>query len=426
MGNYGGNVFAIGWLRARVHRMTRREAAIKIIKRLRKAEYQALLAGGCVRDMLLKRPAKDYDVATDAKPDEVAKLFERTLKVGAKFGVVMVIANGAQTEVATFRTESGYADGRHPDRVAFCSPQEDASRRDFTINGMFYDPIDRKVIDFVNGQADLRKGLVRTIGDAQKRFGEDYLRLLRAVRFSAQLGFAIEPETWSAVCTKARNITKISAERIAMELEAIVTHPNRARGASMLIKSKLAGAVFPGFEGEGTEFGIEVLGNLSKEIDFPLALASLFAGYDTKFGMAQTGRLKLSRAHSKHLRFLLNRRGDLLEAQMGLGQLKLLLAQPYFSDLYELQRAIQMVRGASIGPLLAITKRAKALKGRQLRPKPLLDGHELIRLGVQPGPMVGLVAKEMYIAQLSEELNTPDQARKWVGRWLSRHKQLEQ
>jgi poly(A) polymerase len=406
--------------------MTSREAAIKIIKRLRKADYQALLAGGCVRDMLLKRPAKDYDVATDAKPDEVAKLFERTLKVGAKFGVVMVISNGAQTEVATFRTESGYADGRHPEHVAFCSPQEDASRRDFTINGMFYDPINRKVIDYVNGQADLRKGLVRTIGDAQKRFGEDYLRLLRAVRFSAQLGFAIEPRTWSAVCTKAHNITKISAERIAMELEAIVTHPNRARAASMLIKSKLAGAVFPSFEGEGAEFGIEVLGNLSKEIDFPLALAGLFAGYETKFGMAQAGRLKLSRAHSKHLRFLLNRRGNLLEAQMGLGQLKLLLAQPYFSDLYELQSAIQKVRGASMGPLLAIKKRAKALKGRQLRPKPLLDGHELIRLGVQPGPMVGLVAKEMYIAQLSEELNTSEQARKWVGRWLSRHKQLEQ
>jgi tRNA nucleotidyltransferase/poly(A) polymerase len=406
--------------------MTKREAAIKIIKRLRKADYQALLAGGCVRDMLLNRPAKDYDVATDAKPDEVAKLFERTLKVGAKFGVVMVITNGMQTEVATFRTESGYADGRHPERVAFCSPQEDASRRDFTINGMFYDPIDRKVIDYVNGQADLRKGLVRTIGDAQKRFGEDYLRLLRAVRFSAQLGFAIEPKTWSAVCAKAHNITKISAERIAMELEAIVTHPSRARGASMFIKSKLGGAVFPGFEDEGSEFGIEVLGNLSKEIDFPLALAGLFAGYDTKFAMAQAGRLKLSRTHSKHLRFLLNTRGDLLEAQMGLAQLKMLLAQPYFSDLYELQRTIQIVRGAGIGPLLAIKKRAKALKGCQVRPKPLLDGHELIRLGVQPGPMVGLVAKEMYIAQLSEELNTPDRARKWVGRWLSRHKQLEQ
>ncbi|RKY10319.1 MAG: hypothetical protein DRP65_06820 [Planctomycetota bacterium] len=405
--------------------MTSREAAIKIIKRLRKADYQALLAGGCVRDMLLKRPAKDYDVATDAKPDEVIKLFKRTLKVGAKFGVVMVIADGVQTEVATFRTESGYADGRHPGRVAFSSPQEDAGRRDFTINGMFYDPIGRKVIDYVGGRSDLRKGLVRTIGDAQKRFGEDYLRLLRAVRFSTQLDFAIEPQTWSAICTKARNITKISAERIAMELEAIVTHPNRAHGASMLIKSKLAGAVFPGFEGKGAKFGIEVLGNLSKEIDFPLALAGLFAGYDTKFGMAQAGRLKLSRAHSRHLRFLLNRRGELLEAQMGLAQLKMLLAQPYFSDLYELQRAIQKAHGAGIGPLLAIKKRAKALEGRQVSPKPLLDGHELIRLGVQPGPMVGLVAKEMYIAQLSEELNTSGQARKWVGEWLRRHKQLE-
>jgi len=404
--------------------MTSRETAIKIIKRLRKADYQALLAGGCVRDMLLKRQAKDYDVATDAKHDEVVKLFGRTLKVGAKFGVVMVIINGVQTEVATFRTESGYTDGRHPGRVVFSSPQKDASRRDFTINGMFYDPIGRKVIDYVGGQGDLRKGVIRTIGDAQKRFGEDYLRLLRAVRFSTQLGFAIEPQTWSAVCSKARNITKISAERIAMELEMILTHPSRRDGASMLLDSGLTEAIFPGIGLKEAHFGLEVLGYLRKKVDFPLALASFFAACDSKSAIAQGRRLKPSRAHNRHLRFLLDRRAELLEAQMGLAQLKLLLAQPYFSDLYELQRAIQKSRGESIGPLLAIKKRARALKGRKLSPRPLLDGHELIRLGVQPGPMVGLVAEEMYIAQLAEEINTPNQARRWVVQWLRRHERL--
>jgi len=406
--------------------MTSREAAIKIIKRLRKADYQAMLAGGCVRDMLLKRQPKDYDVATDAKPDEVIKLFKRTLKIGAKFGVVMVIADGVQTEVATFRTENGYADGRHPGRVAFSSPQEDAGRRDFTINGMFYDPIGRKIIDYVGGRGDLRKGLVRTIGDAQKRFSEDYLRLLRAVRFSTQLDFAIEPQTWSAICKRANSITKISAERIAIELEMILTHPGRLHGASMLLDGGLTEAIFPGIGAKEARFGIEVLGCLRKKVDFPLALASFFSACDTKSAMMQGRRLKPSRAHSRHLRFLLEKRGALLEPKMPLAQLKLLLTEPYFSDLYELQRAIQKARVAGIGPLLAIKRRAKALKGRRLSPKPLLDGHELIRLGVRPGPMVGLVAQEMYIAQLSEELNSTDQARKWVGKWLRRHKQLEQ
>jgi len=404
--------------------MTNRTAAIKIIKRLRKAGFEALLAGGCVRDMLLNRPAKDYDVATDARPDEVVKLFRRTLKVGVKFGVVMVIDSGVQTEVATFRTESGYTDGRHPQQVAFCNPQQDAGRRDFTINGMFYDPIARKVIDYVDGQADLRKGLVRAIGDAQKRFGEDYLRLLRAVRFSMQFGFTIEPRTWSAVCSKARNITKISAERIAMELEMLLTHPGRRDGASMLLDSGLTEAIFEGIGADEARFGIDVLGRLRKKVDFPLALASFFAACDTKPAIAHARCLKPSRAHNRHLRFLLERRGALLEAKMPLAQLKLLLAEPYFSDLYELQRAIQKTRGESIGPLLAIRKRARALKGSKLTPRPLLDGHELIALGVQPGPMVGLVAQEMYIAQLAEELSTGHQARRWVAQWLRQHEQL--
>ena len=404
--------------------MTNREAAIRIVKRLRKAGFQALWAGGCVRDMLLKRPAKDYDVATDAKPDEVMKLFERTLKVGAKFGVVMVVMDDVQVEVATFRTESGYANGRHPSTVKFSNAEEDAGRRDFTINGMFYDPIDRVVLDYVKGQADLRSRIVRTIGGARKRFREDYLRMLRAVRFSTQLGFTIESKTWSAICNKAPDITHISGERIAMELEAILTNPNRERGASLLVDSSLAEAIFPGIGRKKVRFGIEVLGHLREKVDFPLALAGFFAGFETEFATAQCRKLKLSRAHNKHLRFLLDRRAKLLEAEMPLAELKLFLAEPYFWDLYEFQRAIQKTRRENAGPLFTIKKRAEALKGRDIKPKPLLDGHELIALGVQPGPMVGLVAEEMYIAQLGEELRTPDQARRWVTQWLRKHEQL--
>ena len=190
--------------------MTNKQAAIQIVRQLRDASFEAMLAGGCVRDMLLKRKPKDYDVATDARPNDVAKLFRRTLKVGAKFGVVVILIDKIQIEVATFRTESGYADGRHPSKVHFTSPREDAARRDFTINAMFFDAVAKKVIDYYKGQVDLKKRIIRTVGKPAERFGEDYLRMLRAVRFSTQLGFVIEPKTKAAICAGAKNITKIS------------------------------------------------------------------------------------------------------------------------------------------------------------------------------------------------------------------------
>ena len=168
--------------------------------------------------------------------------------------MVIVLIEDQQVEVATFRTESGYADGRHPTAVKFAGAAEDASRRDFTINGMFYDPLKIEVIDYVDGQADLKKSIIRTIGKPDERFSEDYLRMLRAVRFSTQLSFAIEPLTFSAICSNAKNITKISGERIAVELEAILVSPSRSSGVSLLVESGLAEAIFPGFAGEACKF----------------------------------------------------------------------------------------------------------------------------------------------------------------------------
>ncbi|MBN2129808.1 MAG: CCA tRNA nucleotidyltransferase, partial [Sedimentisphaerales bacterium] len=230
--------------------MTNRQAAIEIVRQLHRRGFEALLAGGCVRDMLLGRCAKDYDVATNARPEEVMRLFRRTLKVGAKFGVVIVLTRGRQVEVATFRSEAGYEDGRHPGTVEFTSAAEDASRRDFTINGMFYDPLERRVIDYVDGQADLKRRIVRTIGDPQARLGEDYLRMLRAVRFSTQLEFEIESRTYAAIRRHAESIVRISGERIVAELEGILCHPNRAAGASLLSEMGLLAVIFPGLEAE--------------------------------------------------------------------------------------------------------------------------------------------------------------------------------
>ena len=408
--------------------MTNRQAAIKVIKRLQHSGFQALLAGGCVRDMLLGRRAKDHDVATNALPKDVIGLFKRTLKVGAKFGVVIVLIEGQQVEVATFRTETDYTDGRHPGSVEFATAAEDASRRDFTINGMFYDPLEKKVIDYVDGQTDLEKGIIRTIGKPAERFGEDYLRMLRAVRFSTQLGFAIESSTWSAVCRNAKKITNISGERIAMELEGILIHPNRAAGASMLTECGLANVIFPGFVGEQAKSAISILGQLRRKVDFALALACFFAGCQTEYAVRSYRILKLSRNRNKHIKFLLVNRGKLLDERMSLAELKKLLAGPYFWDLYELQRAIQKSKGdgrKSIAPLMRLRRRIKALGDVELQPKPLLTGHDLIRLGAVPGPALGQLAEEMYIAQLEGTLHTADEAERWAKKWLQKHRIME-
>lgn len=405
--------------------MTNREAAIKIIKRLRRNGFEALLAGGCVRDMFLGKAASDYDVTTNARPEDVIKLFKRTLKVGAKFGVVIVLIEGKQVEVATFRTETGYADGRHPATIKFASAAEDASRRDFTINGIFYDPLKKEVIDYVNGQADLEKELIRTIGRPAERFGEDYLRMLRAVRFSTQLGFAIERRTFSAICSSTKNISKISGERIATELEAILVSPNRSAGVSLLAKSGLAEAIFPGFADEKVKLAVKVLSQLRKKSDFPLALACLFTGCPMEFAIEKCKVLKLSRSQTKHIKFLLVNRGKLLDEKLSLAQLKLIVSEPYFWDLYELQRAIQKAERRSVAALVTLRKRIKALGDVKLRPKPLLNGYALIRLGAVQGPGLGQLAEEMYIAQLEGKLQRKEQAKQWVQKWLQKHKTTE-
>ncbi|HOK66140.1 MAG TPA: CCA tRNA nucleotidyltransferase [Anaerohalosphaeraceae bacterium] len=401
--------------------MSNRAQALKVLKRLRQEGYQALFAGGCVRDYLLGRRPKDYDVVTNAVPDQIIPLFRKTLKIGARFGVVIVILEGKQVEVATFRTESDYQDGRHPEKVEFATAKEDAMRRDFTVNGMFFDPISRQTLDFVGGREDLQKKIIRTIGNPDERFGEDYLRLLRAVRFAVQLDFEIEEQTWQAVCRHAPKISQISPERIAMELEQILTHPNRARGARLLNDSGLAQTIFPGFEGPCRHFGGKMLRHLPEQIDFPLALAAYFTAAPVNKSMEWAKSLRLSNSTIKHIRYLLEHKDVLADAELPLAQLKMLMAEPYWEDLVHLRKALLLSEGQSISPLKTIQKRAAALKGKILRPKPLLDGHQLIALGAVPGPMVGRLARELYIAQLAEEIQTPHQARRWVQQWLEKH-----
>src|SRR5262245_48605939 len=221
------------------------DAAIEIVFELRTHGHEAYFVGGCVRDMVMEIEPADYDIATSATPDEVTAILPRTETIGAQFGVVLVIKRGHPFEVATFRSDEAYIDGRHPTGVVFTNAKQDVLRRDFTINGLLYDPLTGDVIDYVNGRADIHARIVRAIGDPYARFEEDKLRILRAIRFGARLGYTIEPETWRAVCAMAPKIHQVSSERVREELTRILTEGQAAHGMRMLHDSGLRSQVLP-------------------------------------------------------------------------------------------------------------------------------------------------------------------------------------
>src|SRR5437773_9267736 len=233
------------------------KSARKVAERLRERGHIAYFAGGCVRDMVRGLTPKDYDIATDARPEVVQKIFPRTYAVGVHFGVIIVLENGFQFEVATFRSDDAYIDGRHPSAVRFSSPEEDAKRRDFTINGMFYDPVAEEVIDFVGGRSDVAAKLVRAIGDPAQRFAEDRLRMLRAVRFATALDYKIDSQTWDALLASAPSINQISAERIRDVLVRIFISPNRVRGWELLDSSGVMRAIFAELDGMNVDLQAE-------------------------------------------------------------------------------------------------------------------------------------------------------------------------
>ncbi len=250
-----------------------RDFALQIVKQLRDAGYESLWAGGCVRDQLLGRTPQDYDIATSARPEEVRELFghRRTLAIGAAFGVIVVLGRRSQPgekaqqiEVATFRSDGAYVDGRRPEGVVFTTAEEDAERRDFTINGLFYDPLDEKLIDYVGGEQDLQQGLLRAIGDPAARFSEDKLRMLRAVRFATTLGFQIEEPTLEAICTMAFEIHVVSAERIGTELRRLLVHTSRNLGIELLHKTKLLEPLIPELAQQDTPTWQRTLQNLAR------------------------------------------------------------------------------------------------------------------------------------------------------------------
>ncbi|HEY0980595.1 CCA tRNA nucleotidyltransferase [Schlesneria sp.] len=396
-----------------------REFAIEIVRRLRDAGHTALFAGGCVRDALLGREAKDYDVATTALPEQVRQLFghRRTLAVGASFGVIMVIgpADVGTVEVATFRTEGPYQDGRRPEHVTFATPQEDAHRRDFSINGMFFDPVDERVLDYVGGESDLAAKIVRAIGDPHERIREDKLRMLRAIRFTATLGFSLDTATASAIREMSADLTVVSAERITQEMKRMLVDVHRRRAIELADDVGLIQVIFPElrqFRGQETwKHTLQSLALLDQP-SFELALtAFLLPLSSTSTVLSICRRMKLSNGESARIGWLTQHHGALDEApELSLSSLKRILAHPGAAELLNLETAVRIAKGLSDDPIAFCRRFLEETPSEIIDPPPLITGDDLIKMGLFPGPRFKSVLVRIRDAQLNLEIHTPEEA----------------
>jgi poly(A) polymerase len=422
-----------------------------VAARLRSEGHIAYFAGGCVRDMVRGLTPKDFDIATDARPEKVQKLFSHTYAVGAHFGVILVVENGFQFEVATFRSDEAYIDGRHPSAVHFSSPEEDAKRRDFTINGMFYDPVAEEVIDFVGGRADIAAKLVRAIGNPAQRFAEDRLRMLRAVRFATVLDYKIDNETWDALLENSVSINQISAERIREELVRIFLSPNRTRGWDLLESSGLMRAILPEVdamkgckqpeqfhpEGDVFEHTRLMLKFLPEKVSVPLVFSVVFhdVAKPRTATIDETGRIRFN-AHDRigaemteeimrRLRFS----GHEIEAtvemvrqhmvfkdvpNMRVAKLKRFMARPTFADELELHRVDCEGSHRMLDNYEFLLRKREEFANEPIIPPPLVRGDDLIALGLKPGPRLGEILEAVETQQLEGKLRTREEALDWV------------
>jgi poly(A) polymerase len=435
-------------------KMLPRELANSICNMLQCDGHQAFLVGGCVRDLLLAREPIDYDVATDATPDRVLHLFPGSLAVGAKFGVVLVIDNGHQGEVATFRKDVGYSDGRHPDEVLFTTTaEEDVSRRDFTINGLLMRHDTNEVLDFVGGRADLQAGIIRAIGDPERRFIEDKLRMLRAVRFAARFGYAIEPITFSAIQKHAPEIHFVSAERIQEELSKLLTEGAARRGFELLDDTGLLRQVLPEistmkgvpqppeYHPEGdvwihTRLMLESLplgvtrtlawGVLLHDVGKPPTFrpASLTGDRIRFDGHVDVGvriaaeilkRLKFSNdATDQILALIANHMKFKDVAQMRKSTLKRFVRQPRFDEHLALHRLDCLASHGHLGAYEMVDNFLKQTPLEQVKPTRLLTGDDLNEMGYLPGPEFQTILGALEDAQLEGTLTSKDEAKSFV------------
>ncbi|MFO1486615.1 MAG: CCA tRNA nucleotidyltransferase [Verrucomicrobiaceae bacterium] len=430
-----------------------RKTAVQIIEKLTQAGHTALLAGGCVRDMLLGREPKDYDVATSATPEQVIKLFPGAQTVGAHFGVVIVRMNHVHVEVATFRSDGSYSDGRRPDSVTFSTPELDAQRRDFTVNGLFFDPLAEKVIDYVGGEKDLRMGLLRAIGVAKDRFEEDRLRLMRAVRFATVLGFDIEHATWESICGLAEKIKSVSIERIREEFIKTMLSPNRVRGFDLLVNSGLMAQFLPEilvlqgceqppqFHPEGDVFVHTrlMLSLLPADASLSLVMSVLlhdiakpatqtrddtgrirFNGHD-KLGAEMTGeimrRMKFPNdvieptviAVENHMAFM-------NVQKMRTATLRRFMARPSFDDELALHRVDCLGSNGFTDNYDFLLAKKQQFANEPLLPPRLITGADLIAIGWHAGKAMGRLLTAIQTLQLEGALKTKEEALAWIAK----------
>jgi len=431
--------------------MAAKEKALAIIKRLREEGYESYLAGGCVRDTLLGKSPQDYDITTNALPDDIRKIFSQTIPVGAQFGVMLVMIDGQPFEVATFRHDGPYLDGRRPAHVRYGTLEEDILRRDFTVNGMVYDPIEKRVIDIVDGRKDLERRTIRAIGNARERFEEDRLRMVRAVRFAASLGFTIEEQTFRAIRELAPTVTDISWERIGEETTRILTERGARKGFELLDSTGLLKVLLPEIEAmkgveqspdyhpEGDVFQHTMLlldhlqsptealayGCLLHDVAKPLC-ARRDGDRLTFYGHTEKGaeiaeeilkRLKRSRATWERVVYLV--RNHLRHTQapkMRLSTLKRFLGDENIDELLELTRIDALAANGDLQYYDFCKQKQAELSIEEIHPEPLLRGRDLIAMGFTPGPIFQDILKQVEEAQLGGELVTREEAMAWVGK----------
>jgi len=436
--------------------MKPRELANSICEMLQRNRHQALLVGGCVRDLLLGREPADYDVATDATPVEVAGLFPESVAVGAQFGVILIPKNSLKVEVATFRSDLGYSDGRHPDRVVYSkTPQEDVQRRDFTINGLLMRHDNGEVLDFVGGQKDLSAGVIRAIGDPELRFAEDKLRMMRAVRFAARFGFEIEAATFRAIQRHVKEIQQVSPERLREELTKMLTEGAARRAFALLDETWLLGQVLPeiaamkGVE-QPPEFHPEgdvwihtrlMLEQLSKGASSTLAWGVLLhdVGKPPTFQSAEeTGDrirfnhhvdvgVKMAEAICRRLRFS-NEEAEQITAlvanhmkfgaveAMKKATLKRFVRLPQFDEHMELHRLDCLSSHRHLDSYEFVQHFLDETPPEQVRPERVLTGDDLLAMGFRPGPEFARILREVEDAQLEGQLRTKVEAKDYVAR----------
>jgi poly(A) polymerase len=423
--------------------------ARQVIAKLRTAGHQAYLVGGCVRDLLLGLKPKDYDVATDARPDRIMDLFPRSGRVGAHFGVVLVRDVFDQVEVATFRSDHDYLDGRHPEQVRFESdPREDVLRRDFTINGLMMDPDNGRVLDFVDGQEDLKRGVIRAVGDPYARFREDHLRLMRAVRFAARLGFTIDLATMDAIRRDHALILKVSTERVRDELSRILTESGARRGFELLAESLMLADILPEVaamkgvqqppeyhpEGDVWTHTLMLLEQLHQPT-VTLALAALlhdvgkpptfrvadrirFDGHvDEGMRMAEVilNRLRYSRAEIDQVVALIANHMKFKDVHhMKDSTLKRFLRMPEFQEHLELHRMDVMASSRRLENYELAKQKLAEFSAEVLRPEPLITGEDLIAAGYRPGPEFSKMLRAVEDAQLEGRIATAGEAMELV------------